>query len=139
MSILRFVSICIASAVLLSLIAFLLGESVYPAGAMPFIIGGIGLAAVTTAASYAIVYRGLKIRIQQFTAYIMGGMMIKMFLGIISISVIALNFKDITTHYVLTYFLCYFIFTGFEVVTLMTNLRAEKSEGKRDEKDHSAH
>lgn len=139
MSILRFVSICIASAVLLSLIAFLLGESVYPAGAMPFIIGGIGLAAVTTAASYAIVYRGLKIRIQQFTAYIMGGMMIKMFLGIISISVIALKFKDITTHYVLTYFLCYFIFTGFEVVTLMTNLRAEKSEGKRDEKDHSAH
>ena len=139
MSILRFVSICIASAVLLSLIAFLLGESVYPAGAMPFIIGGIGLAAVTTAASYAIVYRGLKIRIQQFTAYIMGGMMIKMFLGIISISVIALKFKDITTHYVLTYFLGYLIFTGFEVVTLMTNLRAEKSEGKRDEKDHSAH
>ena len=138
MSISRFVLICIASAGLLSLIAFLIGDSLFPEGALPFIVGGIALAALTTAASYAIVFRGLQRRIQQFTAYVMGGMMIKMFLGIISISIIALKVKDITTHYVLTYFLCYFIFTGFEVVTLMTNLRAEKSDGKRDEKETRA-
>lgn len=135
MSITKFATICIASAAALSLVAFLIGESLYPAGAMPYIIGGIALAGLSTAASYAIIFKGIQARIQQFTGFIMGGMMVKMFLGIISISIIALKFKDFATHYVLTYFLCYFIFTGFEVVTLMTNLRAEKSEGKRDEKE----
>lgn len=64
--------------------------------------------------------------------------MIKMFLGIISILIVAWKFKEIVTEYVLTYFLCYFIFLAFEVVTLMINLRAEKSVGKAEKGKHDA-
>lgn len=124
--------------VLLCTAAFFLGQSEFPAEAMPFIYGGIGLAAFSTIISYFILNRGLKVRIQRFTGSVMGSMMLKMFIGIISITLVALKFKEVTTHYVLTYFLCYFIFTAFEVVTLMSNLRAEKSEEKRNENEKSA-
>ena len=115
--------------------AFFIGQNQFPPEAMAFIYGGILLAGLSTMVSYLILLRGLKVRIQRFTGSVMGSMMVKMFLGIISITIVALQFREVSTHYVLTYFLCYFIFTAFEVVTLMTNLRAENSDGKRQENE----
>ena len=129
---LQFALIGLGGAILFSGIVYLISPAVISEFGLPFCIGGVFLAAVSTIASFAIVSRGLKSRIQSFVQYVMGGMMIKMFLGIISILVIAWKFKEIVTEYVLTYFLCYFIFLAFEVVTLMINLRAEKSEGKAE-------
>ncbi len=132
MKTLTFALISLGGAALFSGIVYLLSPDVIPELALPLCLVGVLLASFSTIASYALVSRGLKSRIQSFVQFIMGGMMIKMFLGIISILIIAYKFKEFVTEYVLTYFLCYFIFLAFEVVTLMVNLRAEKSEGKAE-------
>lgn len=138
MSALKFTLIGVAIVGILCTAAYFIGQSEFPTAAMPFIYGAIGLAALSTIISFYILNRSLKVRIRAFSQSVMGSMMVKMFIGIISITLVALKFKDVTLHYVLTYFLCYFIFTAFEVVILMSNLRAEKSEEKRNENEKSA-
>lgn len=64
--------------------------------------------------------------------------MMKMFIGIVSIMLVALKFEKMSAPYVLTYFFCYFIFTAFEVITLMSNLRAQKSDEKADKNENGA-
>ncbi len=135
---LKFALISLAGALLFGTTVYLLSPVVFSEEALPFAIFGVFLAAFSTIASYALVSRGLKARVQAFVQFVMGGMMIKMFLGIISILIVAWKFKEIVTEYVLTYFLCYFIFLAFEVVTLMTNLRPEKSDEKAEKVKHDA-
>lgn len=135
---LKFALISLGGALLFGAIVYLLSPLVFSEQALPFAIVGVFLASFSTIISYAIVSRGLKSRVTAFVQYVMGGMMIKMFLGIISILIVAWKFKEIVTEYVLTYFLCYFIFLAFEVVTLMINLRAEKSVGKAEKGKHDA-
>ncbi len=129
---LKFALISFAGALLFGTTILLLSPTVISEKALPLVILGVFLAAFSTIVSYSLVSKGLKARVQAFVQFVMGGMMIKMFLGIISILIVAWKFKDIVTEYVLTYFLCYFIFLTFEVVMLMTNLRPEKSDGKAD-------
>lgn len=128
MPISRFALISLAGALLIGGIAYFMTPVVFTEAALSFVLFGIALAALSTIASYAMVSRGLKGRVQAFMQYIMGGMMVKMFLGITAVLVVAWKFEEIVAQYVLSYFFCYFIFLGFEVVTLMGNLRAENQD-----------
>jgi len=120
--------ISLVGALVLGGLAYLMTPAVFTEPALPFVLIGIALATLSTIASYAMVSRGLKVRVQAFMQYIMGGMMIKMFLGIASVLVVAWKFEAVVAQYVLSYFFCYFIFLAFEVVTLMSNLRAENQD-----------
>lgn len=137
MSFLKFSLLGLAIIGALSIAAYFIGLSEFPPSVMPFIYTAIGLAGASTILSYLILNRGLLARPAKFSGSVMGSMMVKMFIGIISITLIALKFKEATVHYVLTYFLCYFIFTAFEIATLMSNLRAEKSEEKLNQNERS--
>jgi hypothetical protein len=121
----------------LAIALLLLAASWYPAdtflppGSLTFIYIAVGLSALSGILAYAIVYNGLQKSIRMFTSYIIGSMLAKMMIGLASITLIALKFKGFATVYVLTYFFCYFIFTSFEVYTLMRNLRPISKTGKR--------
>lgn len=54
---------------------------------------------------------------------VLGGMMGKMFIGIISVVAILLLKKEWKVAYVAAYFFSYFLYTFFEVFVLMRNLR----------------
>lgn len=105
----------------------------------PFFFVAITLSSISTMVSYAIVYNGLRIRIQRFMSYIMGGMMMKLAVGIVSITIVALKFKESASVYVLTFFGSYIIFTAFEVYTLMRNLRPQNQEGSTNSHEESEH
>lgn len=105
----------------------------------PFFWIAVALSAVSSMVSYAIVAAGIRIRIQRFMSYIMGGMMMKLFVGIASITVVAWKYKDYASIYVLTYFVSYIIFTAFEVYTLMRNLRPQNQKGSSNSHEDSGH
>lgn len=105
----------------------------------PFFFVALALSGLSTMASYSIVYNGLRIRIQRFMGYIMGGMMMKLAVGILSITIVALKFKESASVYVLTFFGSYIIFTAFEVYTLMRNLRPQNQKGSTNSHEESEH
>jgi hypothetical protein len=107
-------------------------------GALPYIYVAIALASISSILAFTIVSGGLAKRIEMFTTYIIGSMLAKMMVGILSITIIALKFKDFSTEYVLSYFFCYFIFTGFEVYALMRKLRPISEKGTRSTHDENA-
>lgn len=106
-------------------------------GALPFVYLAICLSGISGIVAYVIVYRGISASIRMFTSYIIGSMMAKMMVGIASTTLIALKFEDFAKEYVLVYFFCYFIFTSFELYSLMRKLRPISKTGKRNthEKD----
>jgi hypothetical protein len=124
--------------------ALLAGATYFPvtegldSGALPFVYFAIVLSAVSSIVAYTIVSSGIQQRIPLFTTYIIGSMLAKMMLGILSITVVALKFKTHSTTYVLSYFSCYFIFTGFEVYALMRKLRPISEKGQRKTHDENA-
>ena len=98
----------------------------------------IALSAFSGIMAYAIVSNGIDKAVRFFTSYLIGSMLAKMMLGIASIFLVALKFKPFSSAYVLTYFLCYFIFTSFEVYALMRKLRPISTKGQRDSHDNDA-
>ena len=127
--------ISLIAALVLGLITFFLKGTLYPSPALPYILIGLSIAAGTATASFYILTKGIQERVQRFISFVMSSLMVKMFLGITYVIIVSLNFKDFATEIVISYFLFYLVFTFFEVVTLMSNLRAEKSE---DENKKSA-
>jgi hypothetical protein len=125
------------SALLLGASYFLVREWYDPA-ALPFIWGAILLSTLSGIISYIIVFGGLDKRIPLFTTYILGSMLAKLMLGLATITIVALKFKPYSTAFVLTYFFCYFIFTGFELVALMRNLRPFSKIGQRSTHEENA-
>lgn len=129
---------------LIGISALLLGASYfavrewYDPAALPFIWGAILLSTLSGIISYIIVFGGLDKRIPLFTTYILGSMLAKLMLGLATITIVALKFKPYSTAFVLTYFFCYFIFTGFEVVALMRNLRPFSKIGQRSTHEENA-
>ncbi len=79
---------------------------------------------VTTTFAYAINSPNLKKGNKNFVAAMVLGMGSKMILGLISIVNVVLQFNEVLKEYVVVYILSYFIFTGFEVYSLMRKLRA---------------
>lgn len=127
MSIRNFFILCLSTAALCIAGIYFGGEWLTEMpGVEPYMYTALGIVLLSTMGSYVIVVNGIKNRINLFTSYVMGGMLIRMFVGLISMTIVALKFKPFASPYVLTYFFLYFIFTAFEVVSLMRTLRAEK-------------
>lgn len=81
------------------------------------------LSFITTLISYILTFPTLEKKFIYFLYAVLGSMMGKMFLGICSILIIALYFKEWKMVYVISYFFSYFLYTFFEVYALMRNLR----------------
>ncbi len=75
-----------------------------------------------TVIAYALTYTGLNKNTSGFLSLLMTGMLAKMFVGILSIVVVALRFPAVRDEYVVTYIIAYFVFTGFEVYSLLRKL-----------------
>lgn len=78
----------------------------------------------STLIAYYLTFVGIDKQARQFTTLFLLGMGAKMVVGIVSVLVVALFFKDFLSEYVVAFFLGYFILTGFEVYGLIRKLRA---------------
>lgn len=83
----------------------------------------IGLSGISGIIAFLITYSGIKTKIRSFMNYLMGGMLAKLFIGIITVSVVAIKAGPFSMLFVLAYFFAYILFTSFEVFALMRNLR----------------
>ena len=81
------------------------------------------ICAVVGALAYVISYQGLEKPAGAFMRFIMAGMVLRLFLSIIFLTLIAVTIKEVAFHFVLAYFLSFLIFTPFEVFGLMSKLR----------------
>ncbi|MCI4670827.1 MAG: hypothetical protein MRZ79_22015 [Bacteroidia bacterium] len=84
------------------------------------------VAFLPTIVAYSITYSGLEKETTAFIGRLLGGMLVKMLIGVLSIVLVALQFREIRDEYVVSYMISYFVFTGFEVYGLMRKLRANK-------------
>lgn len=87
------------------------------------ILAAVLLSYVSTMAVFFVSFSTLHKSFRQFMYAVLGAMMGKMFLGIISVLVVAVLYKDMKKEYVFAYFFSYFLFTAIEVYGLMRNLR----------------
>jgi predicted membrane-bound mannosyltransferase len=132
MSVSKYSMLTIGILCLLIAAAYLLRDVLLPPGSLPWVIGAMSLSAVSGIVAYTIVYNGIEKRIQLFVTYISGSMLLKMMIGIMGVTIVALKFKEYATPFVLSYFFCYFIFTSLEVYWLMRKLRPISKNGRRD-------
>jgi fructose-specific phosphotransferase system IIC component len=88
------------------------------------IAGAILLTFLTGLMAYVITYIGLDKNIKQFSAMLIMGMFSKLVIGILAVVLVVIEFKSVLKPYVVTYILTYFVFTAFEVYSLMRKLRA---------------
>jgi hypothetical protein len=120
---------------LLMAAAYLLKDSALPEDSVGFVLGAILLSSVSGVIAYAIVYSAIDTRITLFTAYVSASMILKMMIGIMGVFIVALKFREYAAPFVISYFFCYFIFTGLEVYWLMRKLRPISKERVRESKD----
>jgi hypothetical protein len=120
---------------LLMAAAFFMKDTALPENSMGFVLGAILLSSVSGVIAYAIVYSAIDTRITLFTAYVSASMILKMMIGIMGVFVVALRYKEHAAPFVLSYFFCYFIFTGLEVYWLMRKLRPISKDRVRESKD----
>ena len=88
------------------------------------VVSGVLVVFVMTLAVYRFAFKSLEENIRRFNTAVMGGMMLKMLGGIVSVVVCGVFFKAHLIPYVVGFFTGYFILTGFEVYGLMRKLRA---------------
>lgn len=113
--------IIFAITALLSAVAWRLSDAQgYPL--MPMMLA-LALVAFTTLASFYVTLPVLEKKFTLFMYAVLGGMMAKMFIGIVSVVAVLLLRKDWKIFYVAAYFFSYFLYTFFEVYVLMRNLR----------------
>lgn len=91
-----------------------------------------GLAGGAGIVAYLITLRGIEKRVALFMNFLMGGMLAKLFVGIVTVSLVAIKLREFAVPFVLTYFFSYILFTSFEVYALMRNLRPILKERERD-------
>lgn len=131
MPIARFVQIQLGILAALLAIAWFPATNYLPPDSYTFVAVAMVLSALSGLVAYIIVSNGLDKTIGYFTSYIIGSMLAKLVIGLASVTIVALKFKPFAMVYVLTYFLCYFVFTSFEVYALMRKLRPHSKQGKR--------
>ena len=95
----------------------------------PAILIAFTLSWLSTIAAYAITSQSLDKSTKQFMNMLMTGMMVKMFIGFISIVVVGIRFSEVKSEYVVAYLISYFALTGFEVYALMSKLRRISNKG----------
>lgn len=107
------------------------GAAFYPlyvnvgAQATGFVYIAMALAFIAGALAYTITYNGIQKNVRFFTTYLIGGMLIKLFAGIFSITIIGLALREFAVHFALGYFGSYMIFTGFEVYAILPAARQD--------------
>ena len=74
--------------------------------------------------AYILLYINLDKASRLFVTSLAVGTVSKMFIGIVVVLFVAIQYKPVIKEYVVAYFLSYFILTAFEVYGLMTKLRA---------------
>ena len=74
-------------------------------------------------AAYALAYTGLEKKTTGFLAFLMSGMFLRMLVGLVAIIIVSLKFRPVLIEFVVSFFVTYFIFTAFEVYSLMRKLR----------------
>ena len=109
--------------VVLGVGAWFLINSEYGQTAAILVSVGIGLSGLSGIIAFLITFSGIQKRIRSFMNYVMGGMLAKLFIGIITVSIVAIKAGDYAMLFVLSYFFAYILFTSFEVFALMRNLR----------------
>lgn len=124
MSIPRFITIILLLIIVLTGVGYLIAQRY---GYEPLaVVVAISLSGLLTMVAYTLSYKGLdKKETTTFVAYLLTGMFAKMLVGILTVILIALEYKEIVSEYVVSFFLAYFIFTAFEVYGLMRKLRAK--------------
>ena len=124
MSIPRFITIILLLIIVLTGVGYLIAQRY---GYEPLaVVVAISLSGLLTMVAYTLSYKGLdKKEPTTFVAYLLTGMFAKMLVGILTVILIALEYKEIVSEYVVSFFLAYFIFTAFEVYGLMRKLRAK--------------
>ena len=86
-------------------------------------LAAIILGWVMSVGAYIMVFPSLDKPFRVFTAMLLSSTMLRLLLGILTVLLIALLKKEWLKIYVVTFFIGYFIFVGFEVYTFMRNLR----------------
>lgn len=89
--------------------------AIFTAILVSFITGGL---------AYVLTYTGLEKGNQRFITGLIVGMISKMFVGVIILLIVIVQYRPVVKEYVVSYLLAYFIFTAFEVYGLMRKLRA---------------
>lgn len=87
-----------------------------------------------TVLTFSILDANLMVSPPKLLNYILGGMLLKMFLGLASIAIVAIYYKPHLVVYVTGFLISYFVLTGFEVYVLIGKLRAvsKKMENSTD-------
>ncbi|MDX1906942.1 MAG: hypothetical protein SF053_07885 [Bacteroidia bacterium] len=128
MSVIRFWTWSSLIAAALLAIGWLLVTGLMPQYSPYAVLVAVLVAWVPALIAYAITYPGLEQNMTGFVGRLLGGMAAKMLTGIMTIVVVAVAFKAQRNEYVVTYILAYFIFTGFEVYSLMRKLRPQSGK-----------
>ena len=85
-----------------------------------------------TVVAFAMVNRNLtETKPTRLLNRILGSMLIKMIVGLASITIVGLFFKPVLKEYVVGFIVAYFILTGFEVNSLIGKLRAVSKESSK--------
>lgn len=88
-----------------------------------FIYIAMGLSFLAGTLAYIITYNGIQKNVRFFTTYLIGGMLIKLFAGIISITLVGLTARPFAVPFALAYFISYLIFTSWEVYAILPAAR----------------
>ena len=89
-----------------------------------FLAGSFLLVWFFTVVTFSILDKNLQVSPPKLLNYILGGMLLKMFLGLASIAIVAIYYKPHLVVYVTGFLIAYFVLTGFEVYILIGKLRA---------------
>lgn len=123
---------------LIALGVFLGKGSLYPPESLGLMLFGVALAAVAGFVAYSITYSGIRRSVKLFVSYLIGGMLVKLMIGIFSVTIVALRFKERAMEYVLTYFGAYFLLLGLEVFALMRATRLQEAKEKAEKEAAAA-
>ena len=86
---------------------------------------GVILASVVAAASMWLALRALRERPGAFVQGILGGTLLRLFVGVLGVVIVALTAKAQLVAFVAGFFAGYFVFTAFEVWALLHILRRD--------------
>jgi len=123
-SIARFLSFSLLLGAFLVLTAYVAQQFWLPQISFHAMAIAVFISFITTALAYSINYNNLFKGNRSFMSALVLAMGSKMIIGIISVLIAAVQYTDQIKEYVVAYFLSYFIFTAFEVYSLMRKLRA---------------
>ena len=124
---LHFALISVALALLLAIGGYFILGSYFPDQPPEPLYIAVLVNLVVTLGAYYLTYRGMTLDHRPFMTKLLGGTMIKLIVGILSILLVALLFRPVIRVYALSYMLAYFLFTGFEVFALLRKLRSHFS------------